>query len=75
MAALLAATVDEVGLGMQFVGVAAALPEADGAALMSGFTLLPPLALAKLHVNAAFPLCSLMFADLSLEFFGPPDDW
>jgi hypothetical protein len=44
-----------------------------GAAATSGFTLLPPLALAKSQEKASCPVCCRMETDLSSEFLGPFD--
>jgi hypothetical protein len=79
---LAAATVDDpvaeaAFLWMQLVATAPPfpLPELPGAAFTSGLTLLPPLAFAKFHEKAACPVCSLIEADWSSEFFGPLDGW
>jgi hypothetical protein len=47
------------------------LPLPPGAALTSGFTLLPPLALAKSHENTSCPVCCRIETDWESEFLGP----
>lgn len=76
-----AANVPVVGLGTQLLvpdvaTTVAPLLEPEATEVVNGFTLFPPLALAKLQLKAAASLwpCWLMDAEVSSLFKGPPED-